>query len=556
MGSAIQFIHSIKLKSGVNRLLTRQLDSIGYRILFVFPILIIVLSFHSCAVNPPLLDPVSQRADTLLTRWMSPDKPGAAIAIVKDGQKLITNGYGLANLEYEIPVTDSSVFHVASISKQFTAFSILLLEQQGELSLDDDIRDYLSYIPDFESPITIRQLLFHTSGLRDQWELLLLAGWRLDDVITQNHIVRLISNQEDLNFTPGTEYLYSNTGYTLLAEIVGQVTGETFNEWTKKNIFEPLDMHSTHFQDNHEEIIRGRAYSYIPVGANEYKRSIRNYANVGATSLYTTADDMVKWLQNFDTGEVGGLSIIKKMETELGSTVNGDTLSYGYALFHAEERGLKKIYHGGDDAGFQSFFLRFPDQNFGIVVMGNSSNFSSAGTAHFLARLYLADEMEPASPPRIEPRQIENERGEMPIISLFRFFYESIINLFTDSNSEPSETEEHETESRPVDDETLKEYNGRFISDELDTVYNITSYYNYLIIEYRKKDYLLLRPIEGDTDQFTVMYHSQLGRLSRGFMSFDFNRDSEGDVTGFRINAQRVRNLKFERMGNSDTIEN
>ncbi|MEX0894971.1 MAG: serine hydrolase domain-containing protein [Balneolaceae bacterium] len=536
------------MKSKITRRLNLNVRSVGFQLLMAGIFCLTLFSLHSCAVYQPILDPVSQRADTLLTRWINSDEPGASVAIVKNGETLLAKGYGKANLEYDIPVTSSSVFHVASISKQFTAFGILLLEHQGKLTLDDNIRDYLDYIPDFGETITIRHLIHHTSGLRDQWELLFLAGWRLDDVITQNHIVRMISNQEDLNFEPGTRFMYSNTGYTLLAEIIGKITGETFREWTRVNIFEPLEMNSTHFMDNHEQIIYGRAYPYIPLASGGYKRSIRNYANVGAISLYTTAEDMAKWLQNFDTGELGGLSLIEKMETGRGRTTNVDSLSYGYAFFHAKERGLEKIYHGGDDAGFQSFFLRYPDQNFGIVVMGNSSNFSSDGTAHFLARLYLADEMDPVPPRPAEPRQNQEEagQGEMPLITLFRFLYESILSLFTDTDNEQEESDSQQRAS--FDENLLEDYSGRFFSNELETVYNVSAYYSYLVVEYRKKGYMLLSPTDNENDRFRVIYHSQLGRLTGKLMSFNFNRNSDDEITGFQIDTERIRNLHFERI--------
>ncbi|HZM99550.1 MAG TPA: serine hydrolase, partial [Pyrinomonadaceae bacterium] len=200
-------------------------------------------------------DPLTKKVDQLFATWDKPESPGAAIAVIKDGIVVYKRGYGSANLEYNVPITPQTVFHVASVSKQFTAFAIALLASQGKLSLDDDIRKHLPEVPDFGKKITVRHLIHHTSGLRDQWTLLGMAGWRLDDVITKEHIMKMVRYQRELNFDPGAENLYSNTGYTLLAVIVERVSGQSFREYTEANIFKPLGMTNTHFHDDHEEIV-------------------------------------------------------------------------------------------------------------------------------------------------------------------------------------------------------------------------------------------------------------------------------------------------------------
>lgn len=190
-------------------------------------------------------DLLNRKVDKLFTEWNKPDSPGAALAVIKDGSVIYKNGYGSANLEYNIPITPSTIFHVASVSKQFTAFAVVMLADQGKLSLDDDIRKHLPEIPDFGKTVTIQHLVHHISGMRDQWELLAMAGWRLDDVITKEHILTMVRHQRELNFNPGDEHMYCNTGYTLLAEIVERVTGQSFSEWTKANLFKPLGMVNT-----------------------------------------------------------------------------------------------------------------------------------------------------------------------------------------------------------------------------------------------------------------------------------------------------------------------
>ncbi len=232
------------------------------------------------------------KIDALFTEHDAWDRPGLAISVVRDGDLQYARGYGCANLEYDIPITPATVFHVASVSKQFTSFSIVLLAEEGKLALDDDVHKYLpDDVPDFGPTITLRHLMSHTSGIRDQWALLAMAGWRLDDVITREHILKLMRRQQDLNFEPGAEYLYSNMGYTLLAEVVAKVSGQSFREFTAERIFKPLGMTHTHFHDDHEEIVPNRAYSYAPDG-DGFHKSVLSYANVGATSLFTTAEDL------------------------------------------------------------------------------------------------------------------------------------------------------------------------------------------------------------------------------------------------------------------------
>src|SRR5690242_1913845 len=205
---------------------------------------------------------VSARIDAVFEQWNKPATPGAAVAVIRDGKLIYEKGYGLANLEYDIPIKPETVFHVASVTKQFTAMALDLLEEDGKLSIDDDVHKYLPELPDYGHKIAIRNLLQHTSGIRDQWQTLGIAGWRLDDVITQQQILRVLFRQKELNFVPGTQHLYSNGGYTLAAEIVARVSGMSFPEFCAKRIFQPLDMSHTHIHDDLRRIVHDRAYSY------------------------------------------------------------------------------------------------------------------------------------------------------------------------------------------------------------------------------------------------------------------------------------------------------
>jgi CubicO group peptidase (beta-lactamase class C family) len=352
-----------------------------------FFIVALVFIFINCVACGQVTH--EKQIDQLVSAMLQPGNGGVTVAIAKQDKILFSKGYGSANPEYDIACSPNTIFHVASVSKQFTAFAIALLADQGKISLDDDIHKYLPELHDFGHKITIKHLVHHTSGLRDQWNLLALAGWRLDDVITRNQVLRLISHQEELNFKPGEEFSYCNTGYTLMGEIVSRVSGKSFSEWCSQNIFKPLQMNNTLFYDDHEKIVKGRAYSFqeSPGGL---KKSVLSYANAGATSLFTTAEDLTKWSNNFYTMKVGNAKVMKQME-ERGILNKGDTISYAFGQDISKYRGVKTVSHSGGDAGYRSYLLRFPEQKYSIVVLSNLASFNPAKLANGIADIYLKE---------------------------------------------------------------------------------------------------------------------------------------------------------------------
>ncbi len=267
---------------------------------------------------------------------------------------------------------------------------------------------HLDFVPEFEHPVTVRQMIHHTSGIRDQWQLLGISGWRLDDVITTEQILGLMSRQRELNFVPGSEYLYSNMGYTLLAETAAAVSGMSFPEFTAERIFRPLGMERTHFHDDHEHMVPDRAYSYRPTPTDEsgddedsgaegsaaevrpeYTKAVLSYANAGATSLFTTADDLARWLDNFRHETVGGPGVMEMMKTR-GVLNSGDTIPYAHGLSIGDHRGLRTIGHGGADAGFRTQATWYPEANVGVVVLTNVANGNPGGRARQVAEVVLA----------------------------------------------------------------------------------------------------------------------------------------------------------------------
>ncbi|MEQ1923657.1 MAG: serine hydrolase domain-containing protein, partial [Pyrinomonadaceae bacterium] len=286
----------------------------------------------------------TEQVENLFEPWNKTNSPGVAVSIVKGGKVIYQKGFGVAVLENNVPITPKTIFQSASVSKQFTAFAILLLAQQGKLKLEDDVRKHLSEVPDFGKTITIRHLLNHTSGLRDQAELAAVAGVRLDDVLTQVQVLKIVQGQKELNFNPGEEMVYCNTGYTLLAEIVAKVSGKSFRQFTEENIFKPLEMNNTHFHDDYVMVVPYRASSYFQIGADRFIYLSSSNSHVGATNLMTTAEDFAKWLNNFESGKVGGKELIAQMR-ETGYLNNGNKTDYGAGFDLETYRGLKTISH-------------------------------------------------------------------------------------------------------------------------------------------------------------------------------------------------------------------
>lgn len=531
-------------------------------------------------------DSISVKVDKLFSEWDKPGSPGASLAVIKDGSVVYKKGYGYAHLEYDIPITFSTVFHVASVSKQFTAFAITMLADQGKLSLDDDIRKHLPEVPDFGKTIKIRHMIHHISGIRDQWELLAMAGWRLDDVITKEHILKMMRNQKDLNFEPGAEYLYCNMGYTLMAEIVSRITGKSFREWTEENIFNPLGMSNTQFYDDHERIVKNRAYSYAPVKNMGFKKRRLNYANVGATSLFTTAEDMAKWVNNFDDGRVGGTNVIEQMH-EQGVLNDGKKISYAFGLSIGKHKGLKTVSHSGGDAGYRSHVVRFPEQKFSVVILSNITRINPSLLAGQVADIYLADQISPEEPRAKQPEQ-KGAKVDPAIYDAYvgKYYIEpGLVITITKENSRLMS----QTNSRPIvelipeseidfvlkgrdakltfhlnnmgkatritfrmGDQVLKgdnfkpfisnaqqltEFLGDYYSNELGTTYTMVTQDGKLMAQHRRHNDIKLNPTKEDTFLGERWFFRQVR----------FTRNSTKQITGFKLSGGRVRNLRFEK---------
>jgi CubicO group peptidase (beta-lactamase class C family) len=455
-------------------------------------ILVVVLFGAPAGAQQPDFE---TRVQSALAEWDRKDAPGIAVAVVHDGRIVLERGYGLAQLEHRVPITPATVFHVASVSKQFAAFAITLLAQQERLGLDDDVRKHLPEIADLGHKVTIRHLIHHTSGVRDQWELLQMAGWRMDDVITRAHIMAMMTRQRALNFVPGTEHLYSNMGYTLLAEIVERVSGTSYSEFLQRNVFGPLGMTSTHVHNDHEMIVPNRAYSYRPRGS-EWGNAVLSYANQGATSLFTTIGDLARWLHNFETAQVGGRAVIDQMR-QRGVLNNGDTIPYAFALTRGVYRGRTAWGHSGSDAGFRSIVMHMPAERLGIIVLSNAANANPNRLAQQIADAWFGDAATPtaaAQPPRDEPPPTW----------------------------------------QPTPEE-LSAVAGDYYSAELATVYTLEVRDGWLHATHPRLASTRLAPISRD------LFRS-------GSRTYRLARDARGAVVGFALSGSRVRNLSFVRL--------
>lgn len=310
--------------------------------------------------------------DQIFSEWNKSDVPGAALGIVKEGKIIYANGYGSADLEHDLNITQSSVFYIGSVSKQFVTFAVLLLEEQGKLNLDDKIQKYLPDFPEYETPLTIRHFIHHTSGVRDYLTLMSLKGRSYLDHIENEEVYDLIKSQEVLNFPPGEKYLYSNSCYFMLAMIIEKAAGESLKKFAQANIFDPLGMKNSMFYDDNRELIKNKAFSYEKNDKGGFNNLIMRFDLVGSGGVYSSVEDLYLWDQNFYNNKLGkgGQAIIDKMHNE-GLLNSGKSSGYAFALQNGNYKGLKTVSHGGSLAGYRSQLMRFPNQKFSVIVLAN-----------------------------------------------------------------------------------------------------------------------------------------------------------------------------------------
>ena len=335
--------------------------------------------------------------DEIFSKWTT-STPGCAVGVAVGGKPVLTKAYGMADLEHDVRNTPDTIFEAGSVSKQFTAMAVQLLAADGKLSIDEPVRKYIPELPDYGKPLTIRHMLSHTSGLRDWGSVESIAGWpRTTREYTHAHVLDIVSRQKSLNFDPGTNWSYSNTGFNLAAIIVSRVSGMSFADFSKQRIFGPLGLTHTSWRDDHTRIVKGRAIAYS-LNGGEYHIEMP-FENIhGNGGLLTTVGDLLIWNENFVNPKVGSAKLISEMATG-GKFNDGKPLEYyGLGLFIELHRGLHNVYHSGSTAGYRAHLNRFVDSNTSVAVLCNGSNGDASRAANRVSDLYLGDRLKPAAP--------------------------------------------------------------------------------------------------------------------------------------------------------------
>jgi CubicO group peptidase (beta-lactamase class C family) len=447
--------------------------------------------------------PAQAAVDEIFQRWNRTDGPGAQVAVIQGGKVVLSRHYGMADLDAARAVDRHTTFDVASVSKQFTSFAIALLASEGKLDLDDDVRKYIPEHPQMAETVTLRQLVHHTGGVRDWVELLYLSGFHFDDVWEVPEIFTLARSQKRLNFTPGSEEMYSNTGYNLLAETVARVSGMSFGEFMKTRVFEPLGMRDSHIHDDHTMITSNWATSYQPRAGGGYEVLVNNTAAVGSSSVVSTAEDLARWLTNYHTGRVGGAAVQAQMH-ERGVLNDGDTIAYAFGVRFDRVGERAMLSHGGSWRGFRSHVMVIPELELGVAVISNTTEFNSASHARQVLSLFL---------PPAERAALEAPGGGGG-----------------PARPAPSSPPPHR----------LQDFEGRFRSGELLDVTHDLRVGEDGALEWciRRHGRAILEPVGQDLFQTMGV---------RGTLTFRFQRDASGRVTGFTLDGARFRGIEFQR---------
>ena len=456
---------------------------------------LLTLIASSAAFGQPAV--TASAVDAIFSKWTSAT-PGCAVGVSVGGKPELMKAYGMADLEHDVPNTPDTVFESGSVAKQFTAMAIMLLVEDGRLSLDDLVRKHIPEVPDYGVPLTIRHMLTHTSGLRDWGSIAGIAGApRTSREYTHAHVLDIVSRQKSLNFSPGTQWSYSNTGFNLAAIIVDRVSGMPFAEFSRRRIFEPLGMTATKWRDNHQQIVKGRAIAYATApGGYHIEMPFENVHGNGG--LLTTISDLLKWNENFVEPVVGTAKTISQMAS-VGKYSDGRPLDYGLGLYVRPLDGVANVYHSGSTAGYRAHLNRFPQQQLSVAVLCNSSDGNATNAANDVSRLYLG---KPAHS---------------------RVLGGATAGVTGAARTSPS--------SSPIN---LAEYAGTYYSDEAETTLTALVERDRLVLRRRPGTIIDLELVGNDA------FRGSIGTVT-------FRRNASGKVEALSIKQDRVWDLRFER---------
>ena len=465
---------------------------------------ITVLSALPAAAQRPAADSAARWVDSIFAPYTSLRSPGCAVGVTRNGSVVLAKGYGMADLEHDTPITRDTRFYLASISKQFTAMAVVLLAHDGKLALDDPIRKWVPEVPAFATPITLKHLLYHTSGLRDYFTLLAVSGWPSDGQLTEQQFLELIGRQKALNFSPGDEFLYSNTGYVLLSIVVQRASGMSLRDFADERIFKPLGMTHTEFRDDHTTLIPQRAIGYQPTGST-YRISQPELDVVGDGGMFSTVEDLVKWDSNFETGWVGGKDGIALLEAP-GRLNNGQRFQYALAQSIGTFHGITTYSHAGSYGGYRSTLLRYPEKGLSVITLCNTSA-ASATLAEQVGRLYLG---------------IAAEKANIATVDLAGSAMAFGVGQAA-----------HDTSTARQRNDRLAPLAGTYYSDELDMLMTAIARDGLLVLERPRSTALKFVPMADD------MFTNSDRMLLRVV------RDAKGNVAGLTLTVNRVRDLQF-----------
>lgn len=534
----------------------------------------------------PIASTPAARVDQLMTPYKGRLSPGAAVMVMKDGEVIFKEAYGMANLTYDVPFETATPTNIGSTSKQFTAFGIALLARDGELSLEDDIRKYFPELPDFGKTVSIRNLLTHTSGYREYINTLALTGHDLSSPLDRKKVIEIVRNQPELQNEPGAEWNYNNTGYALMSLLIERVTETPFPQWMKENVFEPLEMDHTVVRENQNKVVPGRSVGYTVTKSGDFEEVTDLGGAMGAGGIYTTLEDLAKWIRNLINPRPEYRQIIEEMTTPF-VLVTGKPTNYGLGLSIEEYKGLKYIHHGGADVAHRSMLMYFPEIAAAVVTQSNTATFDGNISKRIADIFFDADLQKENTPSAAvteknenfiyDPRDFDRLTGryELEISPGFIIsFMRDGDRIFARATGQPEVDLEAVSDSvfslkqinaritfhldaeRTADSltlhqngnhlakrvnweptlEELQEYTGRYFSEEIQTRYTIELDKGDLILKHYRMEDKRLNP--GTTDSFGAEFP---------IFEITFTRDESAEIKGFEVSNVRTRGVFFEK---------
>lgn len=529
-----------------------------------------VFAQPACQASAPD-DATLKKIDGIFSRFTQ-TTPGCALGISQNGT-LTTRAWGMADLERDVPNTPGTIFESGSAAKQFTAAAVLLLVREGKLSLDDPVRKHIPELPDYGAPLTLRHALQHTAGLRDWGDLVAVEGWpRGERNYTNAHTVALLAQQRALNFMPGTNWSYSNSGYILAAEVVARVSGKSLAQFSMERLFVPLKMKNTRWRDDHKAIVKGRALAYANV-RDGYRTDMPNENNHGAGGLLTTVEDFLIWTEAINRPGFFDAEFLRTMH-EPAKLAGGTTYPYSLGLQHRIWRGVREVHHGGATAGYRTEVAAFPDQQLHLAVLCNVTNANAGAALHNVAALLLGDALKRAEEQRPAHKLTDAEREAFvglyrdpraigarrivkddkspsglrvqdgpPLLALdattlttaggLRFERNAKGMTVTNVSGPPQQWDK--VSPAAPDAAALREFEGRYVSDEVRAEYTVKVVDGNLTLAQPPKTIMRLNPVTADLFESVAV-------------GITFLRNGSGNVTGLAIGTDRMWRLEMRRV--------